>query len=474
MTTSADARVPGVLRRRPLLLAGIVAIGIAAVGTGGWFARRSPAPLTPPPVPPNQAEPDVTTFVEKVRERALKEPHSAEAWGIVGQAFLANDMEPESRVCFAEAERLDKDNPRWPYFQAVILLNQGERETALPYLQRAVQRGETAAPDNPVPPLVLAETLLALGKVEEAEEYFHRVLARFADEARVHYDLALAASARQDWETSRTHLLRCTGNSFAQQKASIQLAAICQRLGDSAGAEKYRRQANRIPMDQDWVDPFVTEYLTWAVKKRNRYRHAEALEVSGRPQDAMRVLLPMLKEFPDDYLPRVTLSKILGRLGDHKGAEQVLREALRLAPEKVQVHYYLSLVLFTQAEEVARNGERARAEKLYGESVQRARGALAIKPDYGFAYMTLGLALKGLGQRADALTALRQAVRCNPEHAELHFYLGEVLAEEDRKSEAREQLEQAIEMSPPGAAWKPSALARLAAIAPNSNPKKTP
>lgn len=464
MTTSGGPPSPGVSRRRWLLLltAALTAAIVAEIAIR--FAPRPAAPPTPPSVPQDNSEPQVTSFVERSRERVLQNPRKGSAWGELGQAFLANDMDSESQVCFAEAERLERDNPRWPYFQAVVLVNHGEREAALPLFQRSVELCEVAEPDNVVPQLVLAETLLALGRTEEAEGNIRQVLSRRTDDARAHYDLALAASARQDWETSRTHLLRCTGNPFAQQKASVQLAAVCQRLGDTAEAEKFRQQANRVPLDQEWVDPFVTEYLAWAVKKRNRYRRAESLEAVGRLKESAAVLLPMLEEYPDDYLPRVSLGKILGRLGDHRGAEQVLREALRLAPDKVQVHYYLSLVLFAEAEEAAGNDDRGRTEKLYREAVQRAREALAIKSDYGYAHMALGRSLKGLGKRAEALTAIQQAVRCNPEHAELHFHLGDMLAEDGRKSEAREQLEQAVQMGPPEATWRATALARLAAL----------
>ena len=289
------------------------------------------------------------------------------------------------------------------------------------------------------------------------------------DDARANYGLALVYAARQDWQASRTHLLRCAGNPFVQQKACVQLASVCRRLGDEGEAEKFRRMIQRLSMDRDWIDPFVTEYLAWAVKKAKRYRYAESLEAEGRLREAADVLRPLVDESPNDYLPRLALAKVIVRLGEQQRAEQLLREALRLAPEKVQIHYYLSLVLFTHAEALARNGERDPAENFYREAVQQARATIALKPDYGFAYMTLGLSLKALGKRADALTALREAIRCNPEHAELHFYLGEMLAEDGRQVEAREQLQRAIDMGPANASWRPLALARLAA----GNPDKS-
>lgn len=467
MNTSADARRLGILRRP--VVAALVLVLAAALGAIGWFLRGSTARPAPPPVPATPAEPDVATFLEKVRQRVLKEPHSPQAWGALGQAFLANGMEAESQTCFIEAERLDPGNPRWPYYQAGSLLNAGEREAALPYLRRAVERGTSAAPDNPVPRLMLAETLLALGQLDEAEQHFRQVLAQSADNVRAHFGLALVGSARQDWQTSRTHLLRCLGNPFAQQKACVQLAVVNQRLGHLADAEKFRQQARQLPPDQDWSDPFVTEYLTWAVTKRDRYHLAESLEAAGQLREAAAVLRPMLAQYPDDYLPRIALGKILGRLAQQREAEQVLREALRLAPDKVQSHYYLSLVLFTEAEQAAQHGDRSGVDKLYREAVDQAREALALKPDYGVAYMPLGLSLKRLGQRSEALAALRQAVRCNPEHAELHFYLGELLAADGQSSEARNHLQQAVDMAPANAPWRPTALERLAVLANNKH-----
>src|SRR5579884_4072424 len=175
MVRAGDARSAGV-HRRTLLLTGILAIGIVATGAAVWFSRSSSAPPTPPVVPPNPAEPNVSAFVERVRERVRKEPRSARAWGELGQAFIANDMEDESRVCFAEAERLEPGNPRWPYCQAGPLINRGDREAALPYLERAAELCDAAEPDNQVPRLFLAETLLVLGRTEEAEAHFRRVL----------------------------------------------------------------------------------------------------------------------------------------------------------------------------------------------------------------------------------------------------------------------------------------------------------
>jgi Flp pilus assembly protein TadD len=278
--------------------------------------------------------------------------------------------------------------------------------------------------------------------------------------------MGLLAIAREDWKTAQDHLVRSLGSPSCQQKARVQLAAVCSRLGDMASADEFHTQADRLPPDRDWGDPLVTEYLHYAVKKRTRYKLAEQLEAHGRFRESAAVLRPLAADYPEDYLPQLTLGKMLAQSGDFGGAEKALRKALHLAPDKVQSHYYLSLLLFKKGEEVARGGDsdRARAEELFREAASLARDALAIKPDYGYAHMALGLSLKRLGQREQALAALRQAVRCNPEFAELHFQLGETLAEEGLATEARARLEQALRFAPPGAPWRKTADARLAEL----------
>ncbi len=429
------------------------------------FAVPSHIPPTPPDAKGDNLEPAVAAAVRSARDQVLRQPRSADAWGDLGEVFVANELETESRPCFAEAERLDPGNPRWPYFQAGPLLNRGEWEAALPYLRRAVERCSDKDEGAAAVRLLLAETLMTLGRFDEAAAQIRHVLDRIPQDDRADFDAARLALLRQNWEAARVHLLRCLGSPFARQRASAQLAAVCQRAEDSAAADRYREQAERLPKDLEWVDPFVNEYLTRAVKKRFRYRLAESLQSAGRYAEAADVVWPMAAEHPFDYLPSLMLGQCLAQTGDYRDAEAALRQALRLAPDKVQTHYYLALLLFQEGEELNKQGGegKARAEALFREAELSARQALAVKPDFGFALMDRGLALKQLGRKTEALAALRQAVRCNPEFAELHLKLAEALAEDGQNAEARAGFEQALRLAPE-AVWRPDVEARLAAL----------
>jgi tetratricopeptide (TPR) repeat protein len=377
----------------------------------------------------------VVQVITEKRAAVRDDPRSGEAWGELGRALMVNEIHSDiSLACFTEAERLDPKNPRWPYFSGGILaVTLHKPEEAIAKLQRAVElcdRGDRQG----TPRLLLAETLLSLGQLEDAERHFQQVLATDPRNVRAHYGLGLVASARGDWHNCRKQLETCLSSPQAGKKARIHLAAVCERLGDKKSADKYTTEAARLPGDADWMDPFRAEHLQLAKRKMDRYRAVEYLEAAGHFDQAVSILADLVQKYPNDYLPHLMMGRILPQMGKFQPAEEHLRTALQLAPDKIQVYYLLGLVLFERG--------------LFEESAQFARKALALNPDYGYAHMCLGRALKALGDRKEALKALRQAVHCNPEFADNHLHLGILLAEEGKRDEARSCLRQAQLLAP--------------------------
>jgi Flp pilus assembly protein TadD len=450
-------------RVRLWLLIGFLAVaGLAAGGAAWWFRGLWQAPPTPPEAKGDQLDPAVVSAVAVVREQVLKNPRSAKAWSDLGEVFLANELEDLSRPCFAEAERLDPTNPRWPYFQAGPLLNRGDYEAALPHLRRAAELCPAGDPAGSAIRLHQAEALLSLGRQDEAAVQIRAARDQRPDDPRAIFDTALVSIAREDWEAARDDLLRCLGSPFSQRRSRVQLAIVCERLGDETQAEEYRVESERLPPDAAWPDPLVDEYIHWTVLKRGRFRRADDLEAAGRFAEAAEIVAPMTVENPDDDLAHIMLGKLLAQMNEYGRAEQELRRALRLAPQKVQAHYYLALLLLKEGE--ARKPDDPRADVLFREAADLAGQAVAVKPDYGYAHMALGLSLKHLGKRPEAEAALRESLRCNPELAEPHFELGKMLAEDGNGAEARTNLEHAVRLAPMGASWAKEAqdlLARL-------------
>src|SRR5438270_13388914 len=92
-------------------------------------------------------------------------------------------FEPEADRCFAEAARLDPDDPRWPYFRGLYALKY-DPDHAVPFLRRADQAARSkpgyAAPVR----LRLAEALLERGERDEAERLVDDVHRREPGNAR--------------------------------------------------------------------------------------------------------------------------------------------------------------------------------------------------------------------------------------------------------------------------------------------------
>src|SRR5262249_56572895 len=134
---------------------------VAGIAVTCWLVLRRPGP-EPPEVELSGVDPAIAAAVREARADVIAQPHSAAAWGRLGQVYRAHDFVEAANTCFARAEALDPNEPRWPYLQgATIAIT--DRESALPYLERAAT---TAAVD--VPRLRLAGGLLPLGPVGAA------------------------------------------------------------------------------------------------------------------------------------------------------------------------------------------------------------------------------------------------------------------------------------------------------------------
>jgi tetratricopeptide (TPR) repeat protein len=440
-----------------VLLLGVIGLAVL-LGLAWRFGTRFRAAA--PPEVEVEDDPVLAEAIEAARRKVTAAPSSADAWGGLGKLLRGSGYHPEAVACFAQAERLAPADPRWPYLRGEGLLP-GDPEAALPHLRRAVERADRSDPDNVGPRLRLGEVLLRLGNYEEAEAALLRAEEIDPENPSVGLNLGLLAYARDDLEAAWRHLSRCATSPFTQQRACSCLATVSARLGRKADAAAFNQQANTLPRDTAWPDPFVLECLQLAVGKPQRFRRIEHLETQGRSKEAVELLRELVERQPD---PRawLGLGRNLAALGDGRGAEDALRTAIRLTPENAQAHYHLGKLLYARGEALARGkANPAEAARAFAEAAGEARLAGERDPLSGLAQLVLGLSLKQLGKRKEALAALRAAASRTPDLAEAHLHLGEMLAEDGRKDEARRSLERAVQVASPDDPRPREALARL-------------
>jgi tetratricopeptide (TPR) repeat protein len=439
-----------------VLLGGLLvaATGLAAgLGWWGWRWYRAPAP---PVFDMSEDDPALVAAVEQARQKIRQDPYSAAAWGHLGKLLRAAGYVEPALPCLAEAERLDPRNPCWPYLQGDALARR-DPDAALPHLRRAADLCGRQDAQTVAPRLRLAEGLLAKGDGDEAEAQLRRALEAEPDNPAVYLFLGILAADRDDLETSRKHLQRCLHSPWTRQRACVQLAAVCQRLGDAKAAAELSQKAATLPRDTHWPDPFVMDYLQLDIGRTSRFRVIERLEAQGRFADAVVQLREMAEQAPD-YKTYVALGQNLAQAGNLPEAEQALRTAIQLAPENAQACYLLARVQWGRAKQ---EREQAKAQEAFAAAAANARQALRHRPDYAPAHLVLGMAEKSLGKRDLALASLQQAVRCAPELSDAHLYLGEMLLEDGHTDEARQQLEQAVQLAAPDDPRPRAALERL-------------
>jgi tetratricopeptide (TPR) repeat protein len=422
-----------------LLLLGVVA-GVAA----WWWKGSIPAP---PGVPAGESDPAFVQAIEVLRTKVRQEPRSGRPWGLLGQVFLANGYPESAQTCFVQAQRFDPRNPRWPYYHGLMLLPT-DPEADLALLRQAADLSDTEDSGNTAPRLSLAERLLQCQRPVLAETEFRRVLQQDPTNLHANYGLGLVAVVQGDLSGARACFERCARSPLARQRAAVQLARILRQQGDAAGAAAALQQARQLPRDVDWPDPYMRELLPLVISETGLRRRAQVLKVQGRFLEAAALLQQRLPQ-GGDYATYLALGDTLAKAQDYARAVPALREAFRLDANQFAAPHLLSMILVDQAIAAQDKPEqRQEARELFEEAARFARRAVAVQPENPTAQMFLGVALKSLGRRPEALAAFGASVRASPKLAEPYLYLAEMLADDGKAAEARPLVEQASRLAP--------------------------
>jgi len=153
----------------------------------------------------------------------------------------------------------------------------------------------------------------------------------------------------------------------------------------------------------------------------------------GRFQEALRLLEPRAASGDRDVLN--ALGVVLSEAGRQQEARQILLEVLAADPQNPVARENLALVAL-------RLGK-------WAEARDQARLALGQNPTLGLAWNYLGTALYNLGQRREALTALRHAVEYESDNFDALYNVAAVAIELGDQSVARAALLEFIGEAPP-------------------------
>ncbi len=168
-----------------------------------------------------------------------------------------------------------------------------------------------------------------------------------------------------------------------------------------------------------------------ALSEARQYRQ------DGENTESLAVLEAAVRAYPDDPVLQFSLGSLLAELGRHAEAVRILRSGLDLAPKHAEARLTLAKVLVHSHQYAAALHEIDRYAKLVG----------SLRLGFDGHYVR-GLALRRLGRRVEAETALRRAVEIDPGHVDALFNLGAVLEQAGAHQEAAAYLRKAADLDP--------------------------
>ena len=407
----------------------IIVFCVFALAGGGVYFWRQNSPPKPPIIKLPGTDPAIIKAIEAARTAVRKLPRSGPAWGRLGMILSIHDILPEADICFAQAERLEPGEARWPYLRG-LARSGDDAGAALPSLQRAAAR----CGDIPAPHLRLAELLIERGRLDEAEAEVKLVFQRDPHDARALLCLARLAIGRGQSRAALDYLKQSIQYAPDVKASQALLGTIEQRSGNQTAAEEAFRRAAQLPEQPVWPDPFLMEINQLRTGLIAMTDTAENWLKQGYVTNAVALMQEAVRQYPERMSAWLVLGKTLTQSGKLADAERALRHAVQLEPDSVAARTELGSALFAQAK--------------YSEAEANYREALRINPNLAEAWFNLGLCLMNQRDSAHAIEAFQNAVRFKPDLTYAYIRWGQALGRLKRVPEAIEQMQHALRLSP--------------------------
>lgn len=456
MTRNRAAAALGRLAACVLLIVPVLAT--AACGSGvsaGDAAAGAVARLPVVTLPELSAvEPSVRAQLQEGMDGLTRAQQSAgvpssnlaQAYGDLGKLLLAARFPDHAEACFLNAESLDRDDRRWPYYLGHIYKTRGALESASAAFRRALDLSPRDVPAT----IWLAELELLKGRPEAAVPLFVTALETNGGRLAARFGLGRAALATRDYAGAVEQLEAALQVEPKASSVHYPLALAYRGLGETAKAERHSRQSGGADIAP--ADPLMDEV-------RGLLRTAVSYELVGTRAlnagdwhaalDAFRAGLVLE---PSNAALSHKLGTALFLSGDAAGARATFEQVVRTTPAYAKAHYSLGMLLAEEGKSDA--------------AMARLSTALRYEPSYVEARVGLAELLRRRGRLGDAVTEYDRALALDPRLQEAALGRALTLIRLHRYAEAVRRLREARDIHPE-APWLAHALARLLAAVPD-------
>lgn len=369
-------------------------------------------------------------------------------YGRLGVLLMAAEQLDAAEPAFANAQQLQPEDARWPYYLGQLYRLRGPVGNAVSSFERVL----ALSPDDVAAMVWLGEMHLTEGRLDAASALFTKVMAKEPQLVPALFGAGRVALERKDYGLAVKLLEQCLVLDPRGTAAHYPLGLAYRGLGNTAMAQAHIDQRGEVRIDP--VDPLMAA-LDVALESPRAYdiRGGRALE-TGDFAGAAENFRKGLELTPADPALRLRLGTALFQLGDAPGAQEQFERVLRDSPTYARAHY--SLAILAEA-----GGRRA-------EAIKRLTSAVEHGPDDASARLMLASLLRQEGQLALALGHYDHARKLEPRRSEHTLGYVLTLTHLERHTEARDVLVEALKAYPDELEYV-HALARLMAASPDAS-----
>lgn len=461
---SADAR----LRHTGLRLLALVFWAVAAGGhaqEGDVLMQPSPVqapagPVTLVPLPePDLARTEETvaqavigarqSLIERVASGSATADELGSAYGEIGELYHAQHFYGPATAAYENAERLQPDEFRWPYYQGILA---HELRNELDKAVRAFERARAIRPEHPQTKVRLARVYLDLGRPADAQALLEQVADEEPVRAAALFTLGQVLVATRRYQEAIEVLNQALALSPQATRIHYLLGMAYRGAGDVDQARSHLAQHGTA--QPELPDPLLEDLDRRLAGVQSLFFRATVAVRDGDFEQAIAAFEEALARDPDNVNGRISLARSHYLNGDMEAVGRILGEVLEQAPDN-------DLALFLMAVWLDDQGRREEALDYY-------RRTLAVTPDHPGAATYLADALMTQGAFAEAADYYRIVVRQVPDNrpAWMMWALALMRASDDH-GPALAVLEEALAAFPDEVMFQ-YVLARLLAASPDA------
>lgn len=381
-----------------------------------------------------------------------------EAGALMGQAQVhlnAGEL-PQARKLLADARSIEPDNPEFWLLKSQISQREGNPEIAVDELSRFLESkpGDSNARSS------RASLLTDLNRLDAAQADIDILQASKRIDPFVDYLQAKINFHKGDSETARKSL--ALAGDTLDRIAPEQLESS-ERLLLLAGSVQF--SAGHLEKSSDYLRKLLHK---WPENSAARKIMAKVLLAQNQPDNAEKMILPLLEQSPQDPLVKLLSGQIYLMKGDHAAAARVFEKLAFDRPNDAQLQINLAQSLIGTNQigpaiealgGVDRQGEQGVAAGImltvlnmqqgkFDEAISAVQQVIEIEPDNLSAISLLGSAKLAGGDFAGAREAFGHALDLNPDFLAAKLNLGKVDAREGKLEQARERYQKMLDENP--------------------------